>query len=167
MSAWLAAAYACLALGLGWSLASGARWRRRIPFIVAAPAVALALWLGRPDPAGWPTARGLPAHAGLVSALVREPDPATADRGRIYLWLDVGRGAPRAFSVPYTREAHRRVQKALGRLAHRQSVQLVRAARARGTRTRSGPVVGFAFGRRPPPLPAKSSDGSPEAARNR
>jgi hypothetical protein len=164
MSAWLAAAYACLALGLGWSLASGARWRRRIPFIVAAPAIALALWLGRPDPAGWPAARALPAHAALVSALVHEPDPATADRGRIYLWLDVGRGKPRAFSVPYSREAHRRVQQALGRLAHRQSVELVRArVRTRGARTRSGSPVGFSFARRPP-LPAKPADGTPVAA---
>lgn len=159
MSAWLAAAYACLALGLGWSLGSGVRWRRRIPFIVAAPALALALWLGRPDPAGWPTARALPAHAGLVSALVREPDPAAADRGRIYLWLDVGRGRPRAFSVPYSRAAHRRVQQALGRLAHRQSVELVRArARTRGARMTSGSPVGFSFARRPP-LPPKPADG--------
>jgi hypothetical protein len=127
MSAWLAAAYAVLALGLGWSLCGGARWRRRIPFIVGAPAVAVALWLGRPDPAGWPTARRLPAHAEVVSALVREPDPATADRGRIFLWLDVGGSSPRAYALPYTRSLHEKVQRALARLARRQPVQMAAA----------------------------------------
>lgn len=168
MSAWLAAAYACLAIGLAWSLASGGGWRRRVPFVVAAPALALALWLGRPDPAGWPAAGGLPAHAGLVSAFVREPDPATADPGRIYLWLDVGGAAPRAYSVPYSREEHRRVQQALGRLAHRQSVELVRGrGHAHGAHTTSrGSAPGFSFGRQSQ-LPAKPADGAPLAAESR
>ncbi|MGN6798267.1 MAG: hypothetical protein ACTHKS_08965 [Gaiellaceae bacterium] len=132
MSPWLAAAYAVLALGLGWSLTGGARWRRRIPFIVGAPALAVALWLGRPDPAGWPSTGKLPAHADLVSALVHEPDPATADTGRIFVWLDVGRSAPRAFALPYSRSLHERVQRALARIARRQPVRIVTARRGVG-----------------------------------
>jgi hypothetical protein len=128
MSAWLAAAYGALAIGLAWSLTSGARWALRIPFIVGAPAIAIALWLGKPDPAGWPTAAGLPKHASVVSALVHEPDPATNDRGRIYLWLDVGGKAPRAFAVPYSRGLHEEVQRALARLAQGRPVGLARAA---------------------------------------
>jgi hypothetical protein len=131
VSPWLAAAYAVLALGLGWSLTGGSRWRRRIPFIVGAPALAVALWLGRPDPAGWPTSGRLPAHADVVSAVVREPDPATADRGRIFLWLDVGRPSPRAYELPYSRSLHEQVQRALARLAHHQPVRMVAASSAR------------------------------------
>ena len=127
MSPWLAAAYAVLALGLAWSLTGGARWLRRIPFIVGAPVLAVALWLGRPDPAGWPSSGRLPAHADLVSAVVREPDPATSDRGRIFVWLDVGESSPRAFALPYSRALHEQVQRALGRIARRQPVSLVTA----------------------------------------
>lgn len=135
MSAWLAAAYAALALGLAWSLTTAERWRRRVPFIVAAPALALALWLGRPDPAGWPSGARLPAHASLVSALVREPDPATSDRGRIFLWLDVGRKAPRAYSLPYSRALHEQVQAALQAVAHGQPIEVsgTVSTRRRGT----------------------------------
>jgi hypothetical protein len=156
VSAWLAAAYAALALGLAWSLTTAERWRRRVPFIVAAPALALALWLGRPDPAGWPSGARLPAHASLVSALVREPDPATSDRGRIFLWLDVGRKAPRAYSLPYSRALHEQVQQALARIARRQSVD-VSNVRANGRR--GGPSGGAGRPRfvvaRPTGLPPK------------
>jgi hypothetical protein len=157
MSPWLAAAYAALALGLAWSLTGGARWARRIPFIVGAPALAVALWLGRPDPAGWPSSARMPAHAALVSAFVREPDPATSDPGRIFLWLDVGGKAPRAYSLPYSRALHERVQQALSRLARSQSVEVSRGRPARtgtgrGRSLRGG--VRFVAGR-PPQLPAK------------
>jgi hypothetical protein len=138
MSPWLAAAYAVLALGLAWSLTGGVRWLRRIPFIVGAPVLAVALWLGRPDPAGWPTSGRLPAHADVVSALVREPDPATADPGRIFVWLDVGKPSPRAFALPYTRALHQQVQRALGRIARRQSVSLVTAGRDAGSGASAG-----------------------------
>lgn len=136
MSAWLAFAYAALALGLGWSLAGGGDWRARAPYVVLAPALAIALWVGRPNPAGWPTAAGVPAHAMLQWALVDEPDPATSDPGRIYLWLDVGKRAPRAYALPYSRALHQQVQRVLKRVAHGQSVALghTPARLARGLR---------------------------------
>lgn len=136
MSAWLASAYAALALGLGWTLAAGGDWRLRAPYVVLAPAVALALWLGRPNPAGWPTAAAVPAHAALQWALIDEPDPATADPGRIYLWLDVGNRAPRAYALPYSRALHEQVQRALGRVVHGQPVALG-SSHARPTRGRA------------------------------
>jgi hypothetical protein len=152
VSPWLAGAYGALALGLAWSLAGGSPWTHRVPFIVAAPPLALALWLGRPDPAGWPSDAKLPAQASLVSAYVREPDAATADRGRIYLWLDVGAAAPRAFAVPYTASLHRQVVRALTRVAQHQSVQMT-AVRARRGEPGQG-AVRFVAGR-PPRLPRK------------
>jgi hypothetical protein len=139
VSPWLAAAYGVLALGLAWSIAGGSPWLHRVPFIVAAPPLALALWLGRPDPAGWPSSGHLPAHASLVSAYVREPDPTTSDRGRIYVWLDTGAAAPRAFSLPYSRPLHRQVVRALAHVAQRQSVE-VRTTRARSRSSGPGRV---------------------------
>lgn len=118
MSPWLAAAYCALALGLGWLLAGGRRWRTKAVYVVCAPALALALWLGRPDPTGWPSRDAVPVHAQLVSALVDEPDPTNGDPGRIYLWLDLGAPAPRAFSLPYSRRLHEQVQRALDAVRH-------------------------------------------------
>ena len=113
MSAWLPAAYAALALGLGWILAGDRAWRWRAPFIVLAPAVAVALWLWRPNTAGWPTTARVPPHAALVWSVVREPDPSASDPGRIYVWLDVGQASPRAYSIPYSRALHEQVQRAM------------------------------------------------------
>jgi hypothetical protein len=130
VSAWLAFAYGVLALGLAWTLTSGGHWRRRIPYIVCAPALALALWVAKADPAGWPSTAKLPAHAGLIWAQVDEPDPATADPGRIYLWLDVGKSAPRAYSVPYSRTLHQQVERALQAVKHGQPIGVGRASAA-------------------------------------
>jgi hypothetical protein len=157
MNVWLAAAYFALVLGLAWSLTASRNWARRIPFIVGAPLVAIGLWLGRPDPAGWPSAGQPPAHAALVSAVVREPDPATADRGGIYLWLDVGGRAPRAYALPYSRSLHERVQAALRQLAKQHPVEVAARHRAGGSGGPGG-AAGVRFRLRvdhPPGLPLK------------
>lgn len=132
MSPWLAAAYGALALGLAWSLAGTASWRRRAPYIVCAPPLALALWLGRPDPAGWPSTAKVPAHAELVSAQIDEPDPAVSDPGHIYLWLDVGGTAPRAFVLPYSRKLHEQVQQALQAVKKGRPIGVERVAKGGG-----------------------------------
>lgn len=158
MSAWLALAYAALALGLAWVVAGGTPWAWRATYIVLAPAVAVALWLGRPDPAGWPTAAGIPRDASLQWAVVDEPDPATGDRGRIYLWLDVGRRAPRAFSIPYSRPLHEQVQHALAARARGHPMSVGRRAASAGRRRggASGGEGGVHFYATPPTrLPPK------------
>ena len=129
MSAWLAAAYAMLTLGLAWALIGGGGWKRRIPYIVCAPALGIALWLDRPNPAGWPTTGKVPGNASLVSAVVDAPDPATSDPGRIYLWLDDGSGRPRAYALPYSRALHERVQRALRTMQRGRQVSVGRAGR--------------------------------------
>lgn len=130
MSAWLAASYAVLALGLGWTLTTGS-WKRRLPFIICAPALAVALWFGQPNPAGWPTSARVPAQAGFVWGVIDEPDPLTGDRGRIYLWLDVGARAPRAYSLPYTRQLHEQVQHAIDATRHGHVMTVARPVHSR------------------------------------
>jgi hypothetical protein len=128
VSPWLAAAYGALALGLAWALTGSASWRRRMPYIVCAPPLALALWLGRPDAAGWPSVAKAPAHAQLVWASIDEPDPSVGDKGHIYLWLDVGSAAPRAYALPYSRALHKQVQKAMNSVKQGRPIGVGRAA---------------------------------------
>jgi hypothetical protein len=139
VSPWLAAAYAALALGLAWSLTGSAAWRRRLPYVVCAPPLALALWLGRSDPAGWPSTAKVPAHAQLVWAVVDEPEPALSDPGHVYLWLDVGRAAPRAYVLPYTRQLHTQVQGALNAIKHGRSMGVGRPVTTAARRAKSMP----------------------------
>jgi hypothetical protein len=161
MSLWLAAAYALLALGVGWALARSGDWRSRAVYAVCAPLVALGLWLGRPDPAGWPSRAAMPAHAQLLWAQVKEPDAALADPGRIYLWVDLGAKAPRAYSIPYTRPLHEQVQRALTALQHGTPVGVARSAagpRRSGRHGVKGPHM-LRFLRQPPVvLPPKTHD---------
>jgi len=151
---WLAAAYAALALGLAWSLAGGPGWRRRAAYAVCAPPLAFALWVGRPDPAGWPASGKVPRESSLVSAVVDEPDPATGDRGHIYLWLDVGAAAPRAYSLPYSRALHEQVQHALDELKHGHGVALAQGQGGGGHER----VPLRLFPHPPPGLPAKAGE---------
>jgi hypothetical protein len=141
VSAWLAAAYAALALGLGWMLAGDRAWRWRAPYIVLAPALAVALWLWRPDTAGWPTTARVPPHASLVWSVVREPDPSASDPGRIYVWLDVGQASPRAYSIPYSRALHEQVQRALSAVKQGRPIEVSGRVASR-PRTGRGRVVG-------------------------
>jgi hypothetical protein len=164
VSAWLAAAYGALALGLAWMLTSRPDWWLRASYIVCAPVLALGLWLGRPDTAGWPSTAKMPSQSSLLWAVVDEPDPALSDPGHIYLWLDVGSPSPRAYVLPYSRQLHEQVQRALASLQKQRPVEVSRTtARPSSGRPsrRSGQqqTAGLQF--RPgrlPQLPVKAAD---------
>jgi hypothetical protein len=111
----------------------GHRERERAAARSSAPPLAFALWLGKPDPAGWPSAASFPKGAQLVWAQVDEPDPAASDPGHVYLRLDVGATAPRAYSLPYSRQLHEQVMRALKAVKQGRPMGVARVAH-RGTR---------------------------------
>jgi hypothetical protein len=158
MNAWLAAATSVLVLMGTWLLANNGVWWRRLPLVTASVVLAFGLWLSVPDTAGYPTSAPMPAHAGFVWGLIDEPDPQTGDKGRIFLWLDVGKSRPRAFTLPYTRQLHRQVQAAMNATRHGQRVDVARAKK-RGRHGRGrGAQPGGAYRFYPHPqagLPAK------------
>ncbi|MBV8064929.1 MAG: hypothetical protein JOY73_05360 [Actinobacteria bacterium] len=156
MSAWLAAAYAVLALGLAWSLTGAASWRRRVPYILCAPPLALGLWLGRPETAGWPTSAGIPVHAQLVWASVDEPDPSLNDPGHVYLWLDVGGTAPRAYALPYSPQLDRQVQRAMRGVKRGQPLAVGRRSTGRASSHGHGHVIVRFYPHPPVVLPPKT-----------
>jgi hypothetical protein len=58
---------------------------------------------------GWPGSGHLPPRFQLLWTRVVEPDPKTADRGSVFLWIEevddnnVPTGVPRAYRLPYSR----------------------------------------------------------------
>lgn len=144
MNAWLAAATALLLLAAAWTLASGSGWRRRLLFTISAPVVAIALWASVPDTSGWPTAQhGFPRQAGLISAVISEPDPMNGSRGAIYLWLDVGALRPRAYALAYSRPLHEQVQAALDRLKKGEPITVTHTHGVRARNATSKSVFRF------------------------
>ena len=67
---------------------------------------------------GWPTADILPERFRLIAAQIYEPNALLDSEGSIYLWLTnmdnlAGLGTPRSYELPYSKEIHEKVSKAL------------------------------------------------------
>ena len=67
---------------------------------------------------GWPTADILPERFRLIAAQIYEPNALLNSEGSIYLWLTnmdnlAGLGTPRSYELPYGKEIHEKVSKAL------------------------------------------------------
>ena len=67
---------------------------------------------------GWPSSEKLPERFRLVSAQIYEPNAIINSEGEIYLWITnmdnlAGLGEPRSHSLPYNKEVHEKVSKAL------------------------------------------------------
>ena len=128
MSVELLTVYAGLTLLTGLFIAGGGRdLRIRIVGIVVTPLLAFALWQAAQPPKGWPTSAPVQKSATFLWGVIREPQ--TDDPGRIFVWLDVGGTQPRAYSLPYTRQLHRRVQAAMNATKHGHSIAVSRPRR--------------------------------------
>ncbi len=67
---------------------------------------------------GWPSNDLLPERFRLVAAQIYEPNALINSEGSIYLWITdmdtlAGLGTPRSYSIPYDKEIHERISKAL------------------------------------------------------
>jgi hypothetical protein len=91
---------------------------------LVAMSVALAFSFG--SMMGYPVDRGLPSKILLVSAHIKEPDKSF--KGAIYIWgepditavpwwklfvYNTGRVEPRSYHLPYTKEAHKKMEQAM------------------------------------------------------
>lgn len=57
---------------------------------------------------GWPSSAELPERFRLLAFDIMEPDPSTAEPGRILLWIDgIGGRDPRVHELPYRKQLHR------------------------------------------------------------
>lgn len=132
---------------------------------------------------GWPAKEAMPQRALLISAVVREPNPAKNDRGAIFLWVvPLGQddpdlfsyrpisGEPRAYKLPYSRPMHEQTSQAMkamqqnGRpiLIERGGIPDDGEGEGGGNRTTYGDDEGGGFRMRqlpPPSLPDKAPQG--------
>lgn len=157
MNPLLVIGYAGLVLAICWYFTGSRRdWRITLTLAVVLPALAFADWKAVQPPLGWPSRQPQPRQAGFLWGVIREPDPQASDRGRIFLWLDVGTDRPRAYSLPYTRQLHRQVQAAIDATKHGRTITVAHVAT--GHRPgHQGPAGGrLVFYQHPPVvLPAK------------
>ena len=65
-------------------------------------------------------------------AQIDEPEPAVSDPGHIYLWLNVGGTAPRAYVLRYSRRLHEQVQRALKAAKQGRPIGVARAVPGAG-----------------------------------
>ena len=67
---------------------------------------------------GWPSNDTLPERFRLVSAQIYEPNALINSEGSIFVWVTnmeelAGLGTPRSYSLPYNKEIHEKISKAL------------------------------------------------------
>ncbi len=122
----LTASYAMLGLLLlSLNLNSAWPWTVKALAIGTALPLFLATFLALQALMGWPSAADLPENFELHAALVEEPSKDRDHAGSIYLWItpvsgtpeetpdDVVEAAgllPRAFTLPYSRDLHNKVE---------------------------------------------------------
>ncbi len=103
--------YVVLVLFIVWSV-FGKRFSNRNKIIISLllPLVYYFHWTNLQEIQGWPSDQTLPTQFELISADVVEPNPLEKISGNIHLWIrPADDGPPRAFSLPYSRELHKKL----------------------------------------------------------
>lgn len=147
-------AFILLAAVLCWQLIGAkGRWWAKLITILVVPGFGLAVWASITSYKGWPTQDETPEKAIMLAGAVHEPNPKTRDPGAIFLWLVPLKntqginpldyvssgGEPRAYQLPYSRQAHNEVEGAKARMRAGQPVMFERGKKgAKGNRGRRG-----------------------------
>ncbi len=112
---------------LAWYLAHAkGRWALKAFLTVFVAFYSLEVWNALDSYLGWAAREPMPQRALLVSAMVREPNPAKRDDGAIFLWVvplaqdepgpfayEPISGEPRAYRLPYSRAMHEQTAAAM------------------------------------------------------
>lgn len=107
----LSISYVLLAVFVVW-IAFGKRFSglHKVFLSILLPAIYFLHWQGLNHTKGWPTDETLPTQFELISADIVEPHPLKKIKGKINLWIrPEENGAPRSYSLPYTRELHQKL----------------------------------------------------------
>ena len=104
-------------------------------------------WMGLQQSKGWPSDQILPTQFELISADVVEPNQSKEIRGNIHLWIRLkDDGDPRAYTLPYSRDLHKRLFEAKQRTAQgRRQIGLLSGSDSRegGSDIGGGMKLGF------------------------
>lgn len=107
---------------LSLNLYSNWSWPVKACGIVLVSLFYLICYFSFPPLLGWPTKdTNMPERFRLISAHIEEPDKIAGTDGAIYLWITdmtSGRNSkkPRAYSLPFTNELHKKVVNAKAKL---------------------------------------------------
>ena len=111
--------YVALVIFMVWSI-FGKRFTARHKIIISLllPLIYYSHWISLQQTKGWPSDQTLPTQFELISADVIEPNPLEKVTGNIHLWIrPKDTGPPRAYSLPYSRELHKKLVDTKKRIA--------------------------------------------------
>ncbi len=115
----LSISYVLLAVFVVW-IAFGKRFSgmHKVFLSLLLPAIYFLHWQGLNETKGWPTDETLPTQFELISADIVEPNPLKKVEGNINLWVRPEEdGPPRSYSLPYSRDLHKRLFETKKRMA--------------------------------------------------
>lgn len=172
--------FTVFAVVLGWIIVTGGEFK--LPAIARAMLVAwlivmsVALAFSFKSMLGYPAYSSLPDQLNLISATINEPTKTAA--GAIYIWghpetqpkawwklfvYDTRKLEPRAYVMPYSTDAHQKMEDALKQLKDGKKVTMRRQvkekiiAEAEGPEAEGGSKNAGARGTKNPQLPKNSS----------
>lgn len=121
-------------------------WRTKVVLAVLIPAFGFAIWpLSRPL-TGWPTDAAPPKSAQFISGVAREPV-------EIDIWaVPDGADQPRAYKLPYTKQLHQQLERAMKAT---KAGQAVGVRQPNGKRHGHGQKSRHVFYKLPPPMPPR------------
>ena len=126
-----------------WQLAhASGRWQTKLALTLLLAGFGFEVTNALDSYAGWPTGEEMPEDAQLLGAVIHEPSARVGDKGAIYVWVrplvppqngllqeTPSPDEPRAFRLPYSREMHEEMEKAMQAIRAGQTIGLHRGRR--------------------------------------
>ena len=111
--------YVALVIFVVWAI-FGKRFNAKHKIIISflLPLIYYVHWTSLQETKGWPSDQILPTQFELISADIVEPNQLKNEPGNIHLWIrPTDDGPPKAYSLDYSRDLHRRLFETKKRIA--------------------------------------------------
>ena len=113
-------------------LYSRLHWTLKAGLIVLSMGAAVLSFHTYRESRGWPVVVAeAPDLFQFISGVAREPNPERQDKGALIFWIvEPGKKEPRAITLPYSRENHKKMEQAKGKTAKGETVHMGKKAGA-------------------------------------
>lgn len=125
-------------------LYSRLHWTLKAGLIVLSMGAAVLSFHTFRESRGWPVVMAeAPDLFQFISGVAREPNPERQDKGALIFWIvEPGKKEPRAITLPYSRENHKKMEQAKGKAAKGETVHMGKKAEGQGQGSGKGEGAG-------------------------